>query len=414
MQGQHYDLALLGDAPGGRIAAILAARAGLRVLHLTGFGWPGELLWCSSELFENLLDSINGRSCLIPALPIQFRSDSLCVQLHGETTLADELHRELPDSAAVIQGAVRGLMDRGQQLQRLIADKRLVPGHHIGAWASWTLGCLGRGLSLKGGKSLVGNLKSALPDEPAKAFVADLLSCTCLREVAGMDLDTAALTCAQLFDPHQVAPAVLDGLLHRRLKDAGADCHNAFELRGLHWERKRYRLDFGSSRAYAATVALAGNPGWMIEGVMPPPLKNPRPAVWELTDFTGHISRILPPKILSVGSFAPVQVVIGRDETRLRIRLQTGFGPSETFELQSQLAPLFPFAEFTPVLQETALPLTGPTGALGLVGRVKLRSGLFVAAGHLLYPGLGMTGEALAAFHLLHHLNLVKKSTKST
>ncbi|RME39123.1 MAG: hypothetical protein D6794_04270, partial [Deltaproteobacteria bacterium] len=208
MNSQHYDLALLGDAPGGRIAAVLAARAGLRVLHLAGFGWPEELLWCSSDLFEGLLDRINGRSCLIPALPVQFRSGSLCVQFHGETTLADELHREMPESARSLQGIIQDLADRGVQLQKLLNDKGQPPDTRIASKLHWTFGRLFRGLPSRPGERLLTRLKSAEVDEAEAEFIALLTGCLSLRDPAQLDLDTVALLLAQLFNPHQIAPTV--------------------------------------------------------------------------------------------------------------------------------------------------------------------------------------------------------------
>ncbi|GAB4184842.1 MAG: hypothetical protein Kow00100_25070 [Geothermobacteraceae bacterium] len=413
MKGQHYDLALVGDAPGGRIAAILAARAGLRVLHLTGFGWPSELFWFSSPLCEHLLDRIDARTCLIPALPVQFRRDELCIQFHGETTLRDELRRELPERASALEKSIETFAEHGRQLQQLVMDRQLAPTVGPVSRLRWKIACLGRGLPTRSWQSFDSRLKSVGLDEVGSGLLADLAATVCLREPNILDTNTAALALSQLLDGHQVAPTVLEGLLSRRLMDAGADSRSAFDLTAIHSERQGFRICFGETVARAESVALAGAPGWIIDGLPASDLQYPRPALWHLAGLTDGISRILAPRILLAGTAGPIQVVIGRDENETRVRLRTGFGLSETVELRSQTDILFPFVDYTPVLRETALPFLPNAGPLGLQGRNVLRGGVRVAAGHLLYPGLGMTGEALAALSLLRQLGLAQKTGKS-
>ncbi|TYP00084.1 hypothetical protein EDC39_101244 [Geothermobacter ehrlichii] len=403
MAGQYYDLIVIGDAPAGRIAAAILARDGMRILHLNGFGWPSSLLWSSSILLEHLLEQIGGRTCLAPPLPIHFRQDDACLLLHGEAPLRDELQREYPRQAAEILDLLDRLNGLGGQVQAVLLQEKFSPA---GGWSDrlrWPFLAIKHGLSPRLHRQLLTDwLQAARASATATRVISGLLSTATLEPADTITVIEAALAVAQLRNEHGVAPAVLDSLLSRRLNEAGVPHRDAFTLTALKQVAGRWSCRFGEEEIQAGLVALAGQPGWPIEGLDAATLQKPRSGLWRLDRFVGRVAAVHASRILFASDIGPLQIAIGSRKGRPDIWLRTACGLSETPELKARLDRLFPFTDYLPLLIETPHPPAAAAGFCGRLGNPGLgRRNLHLASGALLYPKLGLAGEALTALELL-------------
>lgn len=406
MATQHYHLIIVGDAPAGRLAGILLGRKGSRVLHLTGFGWPTYLLWQNSQLLEKLLDNLQARSCLTTPLPIQFHQQNLCCEIHGATPFSDEVRRELPDCYRQILDLLEQLSEWGSLLQKSLYQLGTSPATGWRAGLTWQLTTIRNGIRATCRKQTLARwLSSQDISARAQTFINGLISSCSLDLAERLSLTEAALIWSQLSNRHMIAPAALDSLLGQRLTDTGADTKPAFNLSAVApGTNQTLACTLGKQQVTCDALVIAGQPGWVIDGWPSGPQDSARPAVWHLDQFAGAASRLLAPRLLVDSEAGSFQVGIGQRDGDSDIYVRTGLDLSETTELTAEIARLFPFASFLPMLKETGTPGGKRLGPCGEQTPFQPVKNIFLGAGAIYSPTLGPLGEVITAMSLVNQL----------
>lgn len=406
MATQHYNLIIVGDAPAGRLAGILLGREGSRVLHLTGFGWPTYLLWQSSQLFELLLDRLQARTCLTTPLPVQFHQQQLCCEIHGANLWSDEVRRERPDCYQQILGLLDQLSKWGALLQESLYQMGTSPGSSWKNNLSWKLTTIRNGIPGACRKlTLAAWLKSQDVPISARTFISGLLTSCSLDLEDRLSLAEAALLWSQLTNRHMIAPAALNSILSQRLTDTGSETRSAFDLSAIaQGPNQTVTCTVGKQTFTSDALVVSGQSGWMIDGWPAEPQQASRPAVWQLDQFAGSASRLLAPRLLVDSNAGSFQVGIGQRDGQPNIYVRTGLDLTETTELTAEVARLFPFAEFLPMLKETGTFGGERIGPCGEQVNFQPEKNIFVGAGAIFYPTLGPLGEVITAMSLVDQL----------
>ncbi len=124
---QHYDVIVLGEGLAARIAALLLARGGCRVLAFRNPTTPSAVTpaWFFPSLFlERLLENLGGRSCYTPVAPFQVLTSKTRLEFLGRESMEGELQREFPCENGGIS-AVLGLLQKlGSRLEEDPLAKR--------------------------------------------------------------------------------------------------------------------------------------------------------------------------------------------------------------------------------------------------------------------------------------------------
>lgn len=398
MTQSAFDVLILGDGPGGRMAGALLARAGCRVLALRSADAPAPAWFFSSLVLERLLDQLDGRAVLGRPLHFQYLSGAVRLDLHGRDPLAAELRREYPGAAETVAKPLEDLQELGEKLGLLLWEHGGLPvGKGVSRW-----GLFGRLLrqGLTPGR-LNTPLAERLRDQesPAAAgLLRGLLSGLALAPADSVSLAEAALLWHGVLRPHGVSVAGLDELLLRRFRQFHGAEEDLATLQGVEPGTAGCRLTFkGRAPVTAGRIVLAGPPpGCQLPGYPPD-----APAQPLRLGLAGQVSPVLAEHLVVDGT-PPVRLALdGRPgEQRLTVEAAAAADPDE---LATRLESLLPFALGAP-------PAAGPHGAPPPAPGLSAAAGRLAPARHLLdcgprvLPALGPAGEILAGYSVAAHI----------
>ena len=427
MANNHYDVIILGESLASRIAAVLLAKAGRRVL-LAGLPATAPCpAWIPASLhLERLLDLLDDRSCLVSAPPFQVLSGQVRLTLHGISALHDELRREFPADSIRVQQLLRELDNIGKRLETALLESAGLP---LTGWASrWQF--MGKRL-LKGltrrslAHPLADKLKAGNSAQTVQALSA-LFSGLALRPIEHLSVAEGALLWRG-FAENQGIPAVdLNALLSHLFEQFDGEQVSLAELKSVQATDRRLReAVFINDRRCTAEYFLLGSRD--AKGLLPGDFRageaaEPPSLTLEARITDGAISPLLAQFVILAGS-PPLRITLVPDSVRSRCRVicQATVPASDTFgapQLEGGLSELFPFAtlHFEP---RAGIP-SGPTlGSGNRSRRQKAFPGAtssLVAGEHLLYccgeqvlPGLGATGEIMVAVSVVNYLQRQKR-----
>ncbi len=399
MANQHYDLIIAGDAPGAQMAGILLARAGMRILHLHGQGWPRQLLWHNSELLDDLLDQLQARHCLTAPVPLQLHHQSTCIELHGAIPWQDELRRELPESYQQISERLNQLEDWGKTIQGCLRRSGGSPAFNLRQRLAWRLIATRKGLPVG---QLNGSLRAWLDDQTlqdeAGQLLAALFSAATLSNPDQLSLAEAALVWAQLQSRQTVAGSVLENLLSQRLTDNGATRRPFILLNGIQSIRSGViQCQLGketvqTERLFLAASPTAKIPGWPATALLP--TGSP---LWKLEKLSQSPSRLLAPRLLVSSSSGAFQLAIGHKQSQPEVYLRCSIDIDPAIDLADKLRELLGNLDFALPAQIPGSAISAGSGSFREQGAIALGKGLYLACANQLYPNLGLLGEALLA-----------------
>lgn len=399
MANQHYDLIVAGDAPGAQIAGILLGRKGMRILHLHGQGWPRPLLWNAPELLTDLLDTLQARHCLTPAIPLQVYSENSCIEIHGALPWQEELRRELPQDFTEAQKSLSQLEHWGKALQQCFTAIGGSPSASLGHKTAWKLTTLRVRLPHR---QLRNNLSSWLDNQNLSAaghrLLETLFNAVCLTPADKISLAEASLVWQQLLRPQTVAGGVLEKLLHQRLSDTGAALHPFSQLSAIQQLRSGLvQCQLGKNSVTGEHLFLAASPatkipGWPLSGLGPA-----GPATWKLDQLSQTPSRLLAPRLLLNSPAGPCQVAIGQQQGQAEVYVRC---PSDMAPSNWALKQAFLPGEFKSQCLHTGGQVQTATGPCGERGPIRVKKRIYLGCAERIYPNLGLCGEALTALTL--------------
>jgi hypothetical protein len=423
----HYDVIILGESLASRIAAVLLAKAGRRVLFA---GLPATSpcpTWIpASLLLEHLLELLGDRSCLGSAPPFQVLSGPVRLTLHGISALHDELRREFPADCIRVQQMLHELNNIGQRLETALWESEGLP---LTGWTSrWQFMCkrLLKGLTHgRLARPLADKLKAGNSAQTVQALTA-LFSGLSLRPIERLSVAEGALLWRGFGADQGISAVDLNALLTDLFEQFHGEQVSLADLKSVQTtDRRLHEAVFINDRRCTAEVFLLGNreakallPGEFRAGEtadLPPLTIEAR-----ITD--GAISPLLAEVVILAGS-PPLRLTLIPDSvsSRGRILCQTTAPANDTSgapQLEGRLSELFPFATLR-FETRAGIPSSPATRGKDRSRRQKAFPGAacsLIAGEHLLYccgeqvlPALGAAGEIMVGVSVVNHLQRQKR-----
>lgn len=418
----HYDIIILGESLAARIAAVMLAKSGRRVLAVgSPPGTPPGPAWIPVSLhLERLLELLGGRSCLVPATPFQVLSGPVRLTLHGVSALLDELRREFPADSAQVENLLRELEDVGNRLETALWESGGLP---LTGWASrWRFMCKRLRKGLTAGsltRPLANRLRAGNSPQTAQALAA-LFSGLALCPIEHLSVAEGALLWRSFGDSRGISAGALNALLMHRYEQFNGEQAHLVDLQNVQFADSRLReAVFKNGRRCTAEVFLLGSSD--ARALLPLELSAdeaaaPSAAPFEALIADGAISPLLAPVVILDGA-PPLRLTLVPDSagSRCRVICQAAAPAYNSADAQpaERLSELFPFAtlRFEP---RPGMP-SGPAAQNvdrsrrqkafpGATSSVIAGKNLLYCCGERVLPGLGATGEIMVGVSVVNHL----------
>jgi len=409
---KHYDIIILGECLGSRIAGALLAKKGKRVLLFKDSA-PAERSWILPSLhLDRILDLLGGRSCLIAPTPFQVCTHESRLEFHGSMPLEEELRREFPDSFPRVESILKELASLGGALEAALWDSGGLPLLGMAGRRRFALKRMRRRISAKLLSRPLADFLSPVAGEAAGSALATLFSGLSLAPISRLSMGEAAFLWHGVAKSDGVSRSGLDELLFQRFEQFHGEEENLSRIREIRAEGRRVQAVFlqNGSRC-SADFFLIGTDS--IRALLPPKLAvEPVPKRPEFisSSLNGRISPLLAPRvILGDETVLRVQFISEKDRMICAVDCPVSEPAPALERVRSSLQEILPFADFTlsarsleePVLESGSCNFQGFPGA-----RVGLRAGknLFFCSGAGVLPTLGATGEVLVGATIASHL----------
>lgn len=207
MSRKHFDVISIGAEFSGRIASLLLARKGLRVLTLCSLSFQPPTSFVLSPVLEGLAFGLEGiAKCRRPAERFQIITPDIRLDFHGPRPLEKELRRELPGSAEQIFACLELLAEWGGRLEKLLMQPGPPPALGLPGNLNFRRRLLFGGLAGKRFGQKLPSLLARFIDPRAKEVLLSLFAGLSLADPLHLTIAEAALLwhCAK-------QPTVLDG-----------------------------------------------------------------------------------------------------------------------------------------------------------------------------------------------------------
>jgi hypothetical protein len=422
----HYDVIILGESLASRIAAVLLAKAGRRVLAA---GLPVTApcpAWIPTSLhLERLLELLGDRSCHVPAPPFQVLSGEVRLTLHGISALHDELRREFPADCIRVERLLRELNHIGKRLETALWESEGLP---LTGWASrWRFMYKRLLKGLTGGslaQPLASKLKAGNSAQTVQALAA-LFSGLALLPIEQLSVAEGALLWRGFGDDQGISALTLNSLLSSLFEQFHGEQVSLADLKNVQAADRRLReAVFINGRRCTAEFFLLGSRD--ASALLPAEFRAGETADSPLPTFEagitdGTISPLLAQVVIHAGS-PPLRLTLMPDSAGSRCRVigQATAPSNDTADAQSaeRLSELFPFAtlRFEPRAGNSSGPAEQNADRSRRQKAFPGATRSLVAGEHLLYccgeqvlPGLGATGEIMVGVSVFNHLQRQKR-----
>lgn len=419
----HYDVIILGDSLAARIAEVLLAKAGRRVLsvRLSSTDTPSPVWIPVSLHLERLLDLLDGRSCLVPASPFQVLSGQVRLTVHGITALLDELRREFPRDSEEVRSLLAEMAHLGERIEKVLWECGGLP---LTGWASrWRFfyeSCI-HGLTRRRlHHPLAIRLRKSFSPPTAK-ILAVLFSGLALCPSEKLTVAEASLLWRSFGDNRGISTVALDALLSRLFEQFHGDRGHLNNLQPLPVANNRIGdLLLDDGRRCSATYWLFGSVA--ANRLLPASSAqsaNDNASAAKTCQFgisSGAISPLLAPMVLLDGP-PTMRLTMATDasSSHSRIICQSTVPAADgscdcDFD---RLAALFPFTTLQP---DTSADVPGADidsrGKLkafpGAINPLLIGNNLLFCCGRQVLPSLGAIGEVMVAVTVVNHLQRQK------
>jgi len=410
----HYDAIIIGDSLAARIAGVMLARAGCRVLSLNEGQATSPAWFASSYHLERLLETLNGRACLTPAAPFQFLAQNVQVDFSGRHPLDEELLREFPADGPRLLELLATLQQRGEHLERVLFKAEGAPLRGLGGSVRFRWQALRDNLRTgKLAKKLSRQVGELPLGDDSRNFIAALFSGLALTPYPQLSVAEAALLWNSHAREHGVSASGLDTLLQQRYE----------QFHGLNGEIESFRqcdattheirqVSFKNGGVSTADHYLIASPDQLhrlAPSLRPESLNLPAAPLRAVTsELQGEPSPLLSRRVILAGD-PTLRLCFGKRGERTLCALDLPASrelPSpETFH--ERLASVLPFCTFdlelpVPPPQATS----GPPRAtfLGQSASVRLLRNALFCHGASILPSLGSSGEVLLGVTVARHV----------
>ena len=418
MSSKHYDIAIIGGSLSARIAAVLLAKHGSKVLFLRNREASASTWFHSSLFLEKLLGILGGRACFVAQQPIQVLSRKARITLSNDVPLDDELCREFGPTGPAVAEWFERLRVQGVQLEELFWENCGLPWPSFKTTVGFKLLSMRRGVQWAELDAPVSKSLAQLP-ATAVALATDLLQGLALQDINRLSRAQAALLWAQAMRPENLKEPDFSALLSKRfdqfhgLKADLADLEK-LDFDGSRWTGGQIR----NGGKFTATGFLLGDARWA-EHFKPgkmSALPDPQDLLKQMTSsLTGQLSRLLASRVICGGNM-PLRLAIEERDNQLCGQILCSGEPTES-QLRQQLEPALPFADYALATEEDShSPQTAPATASQpqSLTSLPLRIGrnLYCADSSRLLPEMGASGAALLGWTLAENLAAKRKQAQ--
>lgn len=398
----HFDLAVIGNPIAARIAAILSARHGLRVLVIPGTPTESSTLLLPSLFLDELLNQLGRAPGEAQRPRFQVITENCRLDINGSWPLNEELRRELPASHEAVLRLLNTLQVRGLKLERRLLQW---PDRPLYGWRSRFAG-LGRPWA-----RFNTLLQQKIQDSEAQNVLETLFSALSLSPVTDLGVDEAALLWSSLQHPCAMSSFEFDQFLTQALKKSDVQLAAALNPAGVRISGPGpYTLDMPKGPSMSADVLIIGEPQllasspWASQSSQNTILSTRRLSL-QLPEPS--VSPLLAPRI-ALADATTLQVLLNRSTPN--ISLQATWVERDNLPRdwpQNALRRLLPFvideALQSPVTTQTQSVQSNrffprPSSA------AQTGKDCLLCNAALLYPRLGFFGEFLCGFAAAHHL----------
>ena len=412
MSKRHYRIIILGDSLASRIAAVLMAKQGMRVLSCHAPGPPLSNWLFSSLHLEQILERLGGRSCFVPAVPFQVLTSTNRIEFNGSATLDEELRREFPQSFSAVQDFLHQLAQTGERLEKFLMAQSPFP--LIGS--APRLRCILRGL--RHGLSL-GTLSRSLRDrlesisEPeARYFLETLFTGLAFAPAQDLTFGECSLLWASAVRGRHVSLSGLEALLHHRYEQFHGETLDLGQVKKIDSQGRKLSglLLKNGTRCGGDSFLLGGR-----EPLPHLPLDLPLPeqkagSVYETTPLKGATSPLLASRII-LGGDPPLRLAFRTRENKriCTVEVCPGSAPPSEDQIHRRLKEIIPFGDFklhrlgdkrpAAISEQRKRLFFSGSRPLPLGGNLLLGD----AASAL--PTLGMTGAPMVGFTCANYFN---------
>jgi hypothetical protein len=409
----HYQVIILGDCLASRIAGVILAKRGCRILTLQGKR-PTEHPWFQSSFhLEQLLESLGGRACFIPPTPFQVLTEDCRFEINGSSPLEEELRREFPARHKEMLTVLARLDSLGKDLEKVLWRCGGLPFFGAGSRLKFTTRRLFSGLVGKGMMRPLSEVLLPFADDPSGVALNALFAGLAMTPPEALTVAEGALLWSNATSTRNISPSGLDDLLGHRYEQFHGEIGDLAQVQSL---------DFKGNNLHSATLHngarcsadhfILGSPEAL--PLLPEKLRNKvsgPPRGW--AQFTAAlddtlVSSHLAPRVILAGS-PPLRLTLTARENQIQCSIGVPWQSDTTDEtkvgeiVRRLSLQLFPFARFD--LQAVQPLPAGKTGAqkrgtrfLGASNGMRLRGNLLLCHGPGILPSLAATGEVLAGF----------------
>lgn len=415
MSSKHYDIAVVGGSLSARIAAVLLAKFGSKVLFLRNREATASAWFHSSLFLEKLLGTLGGRSCFVAQKPIQILSRKARITLNHDIPLDDELGREFGQDGPAVSQWLDRLRVQGVQLEDLLWENGGLPWPSFKSTARFKLLSMRRSINWAELDAPISISLAQLPLS-ATAFVTDLLQGLALTRLNRLSRAQAALLWAQAIRPENLKEPDFSLLLSKRLEQFHGLKTDLGDLECIDFDGSRWtggRIKGGGQ--FTASVFLLGDVRWVDRFKAGKTTALPAPPIvakQTTSTLAGQLSPLLAARVICGGDM-PLRLAIEEQENQLCGQILSAGETTET-QLRQQLEQALPFAKYTlSVDEENLSPQTVSTTAVQQqrLTRLPLQIGsnLYCADSSALLPEMGASGAALLGWTLAENLSSKRK-----
>ena len=413
MSRRHYQYIVLGDSLASRLAAVLLAKGGARVLTFEG-GTPTSPFWFhSSRHLERILESLDGHSCFAPPVPFQVISPTHRLECHGATPLEEELRREFPREHELVAGLLEQLATLGERLEERLWKKGRFP---LRPNLRFGLQDLFVRPSAKKLRSPLSSLLAPLSPTGSGAILRALFSGMTLLPVERLSVAEGALLWSDICRPRSVSPSGLDALLRHRYEQFHGETEQLADIKELVTKGSRLlEVVLQNDGRCGGESCIIGTP--LILPQLPSAARRrcpvPSPALHSLTLSVqaDQVSSLLASRIILAGD-PPLRISLTHRENQIVGNIDlAGAGNGELPALatiRARLRLIFPFADIhlaSPEPQDhKETEAAQRRGFLGATGRLRAGGNLLYCHGASLLPSLGASAEVFAGHAVVRML----------
>ena len=419
---QYYDVIILGESLASRIAAVLLARGGCRVLTLREAepSFPAWL-WPSLHL-ERLLEKLDGRACFTPARPFQVLTGESRLDFNGPNTLEEELRRELGGAFSQAFEALQRLQLLGTHLEDVLWESGGPPLLGLSSRLRFAGKRLRRQLPLRQLQRPFQVDLETLEPGPGRRVLETLFSGLALRPAASLSLAEVALLWNGAGKNIGISRSALDELLRRRYTQFHGEEGDLSHLQSMNARDKgtpvatlKDGTEWGARYCLIGSSSCSAPLPKALDSQANPP-SAPVPLQFVTSSLGDKVSPLLAPFVLLEGEWPlRIRFVPENHDMVAIIDCFAEDGPAAEIEksLQVRLRELLPFVDFNleRASHETHSAET-PSGCQPPFGQVfpgahtslKAKGNFFCCQGTRVFPSLGATGEVLVGTTIGRHL----------